>query len=414
MKIAPGTPLDVTLNWGARDVQSIGQIAYRDRIAYLQYDDAFLNSGIEISPVYHGTGTGLHQPYRADVFEGLHGVFHDSLPDGWGRLLVGRRCAQLGIEAASLTPLDRLACVGASGIGALSYAPAIDAWEKRGPEFDLAELAAGARQLLGGTVGEVLSALGRTGGSPGGARPKALLALGSEGQAMAGADGAPADFKHYLVKFPGSGDPEDIAAIEMAYSRMASAASVEMAETRLLEDSQGGLYFAARRFDRRGDARRHVHSACGLLYSDIRLPTLDYKDLILLARNVTHDQRQCKAMFILAVFNVLAHNRDDHARQFSFIMERSGAWRMAPAYDLTYSAGPAGEHSTVVLGHGKNISRAQLLQLGTNADLNQAEADRIIQCAEAAVSQWKTFAGDYGVSSKSQGRIGAALASVRL
>ncbi|MBT3551904.1 MAG: type II toxin-antitoxin system HipA family toxin [Rhodospirillaceae bacterium] len=414
MKIGPGTPLDVTLNWGADDVQSVGRLAYRDRVAYLQYDDAFLNSGIEISPVYHRTSAGLHQPLRADVFEGLHGVFHDSLPDGWGRLLVDRRAAQLGIEAASLTPLDRLACVGASGIGALSYAPAIDPWDMSSPELDLGELAAGARQLLGGTVGEVLSALGRAGGSPGGARPKALLALGIDGQAMVGAGAAPAEYNHYLVKFPGSGDPEDIAAIEMAYSQMAKEAGVEMAETRLLEDSQGGLYFAARRFDRQGDDRVHVHSACGLLYSDIRLPALDYKDLILLARNVTHDQRQCKAMFTLAVFNVLAHNRDDHARQFSFTMERSGAWHMAPAYDLTYSAGPAGEHSTAVLGYGGNITHAHLLQLGTIADLNEAEAGQIIERAEAALGQWKTIAGDYGVARQSKGRIGAALASVRL
>ncbi|MBL4835988.1 MAG: HipA N-terminal domain-containing protein, partial [Kordiimonadaceae bacterium] len=142
MKIVRGTPLDISLCWGDGDIQPLGRLAYRDQIAYLEYDQAFLKAGLEISPVHHKSSGGLHQPHNAVTFEGLHGVFHDSLPDGWGRLLIDRRARQLGIEPATLTPLDRLACVGNSGIGALTYTPSINVWEADEAALNLDTLAA--------------------------------------------------------------------------------------------------------------------------------------------------------------------------------------------------------------------------------------------------------------------------------
>jgi len=409
MKIAAGTALEVSLRWDADDIQPVGRLAYRDRNAYLEYDEAFLKAGLELSHVHHKTSAGLQRPYKSDVFEGLHGLFNDSLPDGWGRLLVDRRARQLGIEPATLTPLDRLACVGSKGIGALCYAPSIEVWETGNNELDLDGLAADAQLVLEGDISEVLLTLGQAGGSPGGARPKALIALNYNNHAVHGSDDAPEGYEHYLVKFPGPDDPEDIAAIEMAYAMMAKEAGVMMPETKLLEGGKGQYYFAARRFDREGTGRVHVHSASGLLYSDIRTPALDYKDLIALTRAVTRDQRECNAMFGLAVFNVLAHNRDDHARQFSFIMECDASWRMAPAYDLTWSPGPGGEHSSTVLGHGKNITRTHLIELGKKADIKQRDATQVIERVETAVSKWKMFASEYGVSHKNAKMIATSL-----
>jgi serine/threonine-protein kinase HipA len=414
MRIDPGMPLEVSLHWGLDDIQPVGRLAYRDRIAYLEYNEAFLRAGLELSPLHHKTSAELERPYNPAVFEGLHGVFNDSLPDGWGRLLVDRRARQLGLEPASLTPLDRLACVGNNAIGALCYAPATDVWEAAGGELDLDQLAADARLVLEGEVGDVISILGQAGGSPGGARPKALIAVNSRGHAIHGTDPAPGGYEHYLVKFPGHDDPEDIASIEMAYAMMAKDAGVAMPETRLLEGGRGQFYFAARRFDRDGDRRVHVHSASGLLYTDIRIPALDYKDIILLTRAVTRDQRECTAMFTLAVFNVLAHNRDDHARQFSFLMERDGTWRMAPAYDLTWSPGPGGEHSSSVLGHGRDITRNHLIELGKKTDIKEQEAAAIIERTQAAIGKWQAYAAEYGVSKASTAMIATDLAKVRL
>ena len=329
-------------------------------------------------------------------------------------MLIDRRARQLGIEPTTLTPIDRLACVGSSGIGALCYAPSINVWDAGDKTINLDRLSADARLVLEGDVGEVISILGQAGGSPGGARPKALIGVNDEGHAVHGSDNIPDGFEAYLVKFPGHGDPDDIAAIEMAYAMMAKDAGVVMPETRLLSGGNGQKYFGTKRFDRIGNRRVHVHSACGLLYADIRFPQLDYKDLIMLTRSVTRDQRECKALFVLAVFNVLAHNRDDHARQFSYIMERDGTWRLAPAYDLTWCAGPGGEHSTSVLGQGKDITRAHLIELGKKAELNAQDAEEIIERVEVAIGNWQVYADEHGVSRDSNDMITKSLAGLGL
>ena len=414
MRIRPGTPIQISLHWDSKTIMPVGRLAYRDRRAFLEYDQAFLTTGLQISPLHHETRAQLDPPYNGEAFEGLHGVFADSLPDGWGRLLVDRRARQLGTDPATLTPLDRLACVGRGGIGALTYAPVFDVWDDETAVLDLDQLAADAKRVLAGEVSDVIAALGKAGGSPGGARPKALIALNADGEAQHGTEEIPAGFEPFLVKFPGQDDPDDIAAIEEAYAQMARAAGIDMSQTRLIEGKKGERYFATRRFDRVNGGRLHVHSASGLLYSDFRIPALDYKDLIRLTRMVTRDRREAIKMFHLAIFNVLAHNRDDHARQFSFLMNRAGIWRLAPAYDLTFAAGPGGEHSTSVLGHGKNITRDHLLKLAGEADLNEKSASELIDRVATAIGEWRRFAADAGVTRKSASEIAQKLADVRV
>ena len=412
MRLEPGIPLVVQLRWDEGDVQTVGRLGYRDRLAYLEYDEAFLASGLELSPIRHTTARGLIRPYDASVFGGLHGVFHDSLPDGWGRPLVDRRAREFGIEPAALTPLDRLACVGDQGMGALCYAPAADVWGAIDVPLDLDRLAADAHRVLAGHVSEVIAELGRLGGSPGGARPKALLAVNEPGDAIHGQE-AVTGYDHYLVKFRGADDPEDAAQIEQAYAAMARAAGVRMPQTRLIA-GRGQHYFASRRFDRDGGRRLHAHSASGLLYADFRLPSLDYRDLIALTRAVTRDRRECMAMFTLAAFNVLAHNRDDHARQFTFLMSSDGDWQLAPAYDLTFAPGPGGEHSTSILGRGRDIDRERLLALARVADVRDVEARHAIDRVAGAAADWDRFAASCDVGTVSRNRVAKALASVRL
>ena len=270
-------------------------------------------------------------------------------------------------------------------------------------------LAADALWVLTGRVSEVIAELGRVGGSPAGARPKALLAINEQGDAVHGREPS-AGYDHYLVKFQGIDDPEDSAQIEQAYATMARAAGVRMPQTRLIAGTRGRHYFASRRFDRDGARRLHAHSASGLLYADFRLPSLDYRDLIALTRTVTRDRREGRAMFTLATFNVLSRNRDDHARQFTFLMSRDGHWRLAPAYDLTFAPGPGGEHSTSVLGRRRDIDRERLLALARYADLKDAEAREVIDRVADAVADWDRFATSWDVSTASRNRIATALA----
>ena len=407
----PPDPLTVTLQWDDDDVQTVGRLGYIDRVARFEYDTDFLTMGIEISPVHHriNSTSGLIRPHDISVFDGLHGVFHDSLPDGWGLLLMDRRAAQLGIDPATLTPLHRLAWVGDQAIGALCYAPATNVWDKSESDIDLDGLAADTRKVLLGHVSEVIAQLGFLGGSPGGARPKAMIAIDQHDAAVFGTAQSGGDHRHYLVKFRGMGDPEDAANIEQAYADMARAAGVRLPETRLIASASRQLYFASRRFDRGGSKRLHAHSASGLLYADFRLPSLDYTGLIALTRAVTRDRREVSAMFVLATFNILAHNRDDHARQFTYLMSRDGLWALAPAYDLTFSDGPGGQHSTSVFGQGRRISRNQLLELGKHADLNTTAATRIVDRVRSAVADWDRFARTWDVGVASRTRIAAAL-----
>ncbi|MCE2407071.1 MAG: type II toxin-antitoxin system HipA family toxin [Pseudomonadales bacterium] len=411
--LAPTDLLNVTLRWADNDIQTVGRLGYVNRVAHFEYADDIRSSNIEISPVRHrfSVGSATIRPFDVALFEGLHGVFHDSLPDSWGRLLTDRRARELGIEPATLTPLDRLAWVGDRGIGALCYEPGVNVWNEKQSALDLDLLASDARNVLEGNVSDVVAELGHLGGSPGGARPKAMVAIDADDGAIYGSAEFDPKYQHCLVKFRGTDDPTDAANIEKAYANMAEAAGVRVPVTRLIADYKGNQYFVSQRFDRVGKKRLHAHSASGLLYADFRLPSLDYRDLITLTRAITHDRREVSAMFALAVFNVLAHNRDDHARQFTFLMTRNGQWQLAPAYDLTFSPGPGGEHSTSVLGRGKQITNSHLMALGKSADLDDTESKRIIERTAAAVADWERFARNCDVGRASRSRIGSALAS---
>jgi len=413
LRIDPGIPVQVSLQWNAETEQLVGRLAYRDGIAYLEYDKSFLESGLEISPLNHPLSTGLVRPQDNNTFEGLHGVFADSLPDGWGRLLLDRRARQLNIDPASLTPLDRLACVGNQALGALVYQPMTDVWGSENKLLSLNQLAKASQDVLKGSMSSVVQALGRVGGSPGGARPKALISINDKQEVILGWDGQISqEYAHYLVKFRGYQDPVDIAQIEMAYAQMAIDAGIEMPETRLLSDDNQQQYFAIRRFDIVENQRLHIHTASGLFYANISIPSLDYKDLIQLTRILTRDQREVIKLFRLAVFNVLSHNRDDHARQFSFSMDRTGLWKLAPAYDLTWSTGPGGEHSTSVLGHGKNIDLDTWIKLGREADIEKIDVLDIVDKARDVTNNWTMYAERFELSKASTDEIASSIKDI--
>ena len=196
-------------------------------------------------------------------------------------------------------------------------------------------------------------------------------------------------YEHWLVKFASSHDSDDIAKIEYIYSLMAKDFGLEMSEVALLE-SNGHSYFATKRFDRVGDERIHMHSVAGLTHSDFRIPTLDYDDLLSLTLHLTKDVNEQVKMFHLGVFNLLTHNRDDHAKNFSFLMNNKGLWKLSPAYDLTFSYGPGGEHSTTYLGEGKNPNKQTLLILAKKHNIDGA--DKIIKKLEDIIANFNAYA----------------------
>ena len=305
----------------------------RDGLCAFEYAAEFLADGFSISPFVLPLEKKVFVADR-DPFCGNFGVFDDSLPDGWGRLLQMRFLRERGVDASRLSPLRRLALVGPRGRGALEYVP--DAGESAESEFrDFAKIARDCEKILEEkeVAAEDLEALYRGGGSSGGARPKIFAKL---------------DGREWLVKFRASADPQDVGALEYACSRLARECGVEMPETRLL----CGKFFAAARFDRDADGgKTHTVSASGLAHAYYRIPSLDYADLMLITRTLTRDERQVAQMFRRMVFNVLIGNRDDHSKNFAFQC-RAGTWTLAPAYDLLPSEGFNGLHTTAVNGKG--------------------------------------------------------------
>ncbi len=339
--------------------------------------------------------------FDTHLFEGLPGVFNDSLPDGWGRLLFDRLARSKGILPSDITPLDRLAHVGMSALGALVYEPDHSGDNSNEP-ISLDVLAHQARDVLEGEATDVLAELIALNGSSGGARPKALIGV-DEGfeNIMHGVSDLPEGYQPWMVKFPNSQDGLDAGAIEYVYALMATEAGISMPQVHLFDAQHGAGFFAIKRFDRIGRKRLHMHTACGLLHSDYRTPSLDYEDLIALTSSLTRDVREVEKMYQLAVFNVLAHNRDDHSKNFSFLMDEQGGWQLSPAYDLTFSSGPRGEQSTMVMGEGRNPGQDHLRKLGQEAKLGNERIEEIINQTQGALSKWEELAAQYGVSTAS-------------
>jgi serine/threonine-protein kinase HipA len=341
------------------------------------------------------------------IFDGLYGVFNDSLPDGWGRLLLDRTVEKQGVRRTQLNALDQLAYVGRTGMGALSYEP--DWSDKSGDDVPLAldRLAEESAIVLAGESEEVFEELLRLSGSSSGARPKIVAQVSTDkAKIIPGPSQLKRGFEHWMIKFASSQDPRDIGPIEYAYSLMAIDAGVAMPETHLFRRKKRG-YFGAKRFDRQGDRRVHMHSLSGLIHADHRNPALDYDTVLRVVLVLTKNIAEVEKAYALACFNVLAHNRDDHAKNFSFLLNDRNAWVFAPAYDLTFSDGPAGEQSTMVMGEGKNPGVLQLRALAKEHALKNAPG--ILAKVQKAVVRWRVHAAKAGVSAKSTKEIAATI-----
>ncbi|HEX8486778.1 type II toxin-antitoxin system HipA family toxin [Sphingomonas sp.] len=396
MKLAPGTPLEIglLLNEG-KPSSPIGRLAMAGGLAQLEWSAEVIDAQQRIDPLLYPTEPGL-QAARGRNFDGLHGFLADSLPDAWGQLLMKRRLEKLGIRLATLTAVDRLALVGNGGRGALVYRPATTPAE----EIDTIDLDALAEQSQGVLLGEdtdLIDTLARLGGTSGGARPKVSIGIAADG--TLGQNAAADGNDEWIVKFRATVDPIDIGPVEEAYARIARAAGIDMAPSRLLPARDGFGYFATCRFDRPSPGRRlHMVSLAGALEALPDVPSIDYDGLLRATSAITRHAGDVEQAFRRMVFNVLAHNRDDHTRQHSYLMDADGEWRLAPAYDLTFSNGPGGEHYLAVEGEGRAPTRTQVVTLGRRHGLSDRTIAEIIDAVRHALADWPVIATELGVT----------------
>jgi serine/threonine-protein kinase HipA len=386
---------------------SVGQMVYDKRTIFFKYSPDFLERGLDISPFKLKLSDRIVTS-ETNIFEGLFGVFSDSLPDVWGRLLLDRTLLSKGISLNQITPLDRLAYIGSGGMGALTYSPNLSPGVQADKLLQLDKISQEMNKVLKGTPSEIIEELFQLGGSSGGARPKIFVGYNPKTNHLVhGHSSLPKDYEHWIIKFPSSTDLPDIAQIEYAYYKMALDAGIEMSECKLFESPSGKKYFATKRFDRVWNDRLHLHSVSGLLNDNFRYSNLDYGNVMDCAFRLENHVAAYSKVLRLAAFNVYSHNRDDHSKNISFLMNAAGEWKLAPAYDLTFSNSLHGMHSTMVAGESKAPGRKHLLELANTFEIKHPEI--IISEVKSIIANWEIYAKNCGVGNDSKKIITKAL-----
>ncbi len=409
--MAEYTSADVHL-WGRR-VGRLTETQPEGRRVF-QYDPDFPAEGLEVSPINLPTSDTTPRSFqelsRSEAFEGLPGVIADSLPDRFGSALIQAHFDK-NLGGRRVTPLQKLLYVGRRGPGALEYRPA----EERGREIEEAlevrSLVDQARRVVEGSTDEAISEIISVGATVGGARPKALILWNRDLNRVRSGHAAPdAGDEHWIIKFDGvtrsSGGLENRVTyesgpwgrLEYVYSVLARRAGIEMAETHLLEDENGLAHFMTRRFDRDADTpdgKLHQHTLGGLLHLDYNDQyQIGYEDYFDAIRALGLSQPEIVSAFRRMVFSVATVNYDDHLKNFAFLMDADGAWRLSPAYDVSFAEndGWTSQHQMSIAGKFRGITRADCVRVAETFDIRTAQADALIDEVVDAVSGWDEVA----------------------
>ena len=393
---------------------SVGVLAQNRQGVFFQYNEEYIGKFGNLSPFTLQADTQLQQAPQTP-HQGIHGVFGDSLPDGWGLLLQDRVFRQQGILPTQVTAMDRLAFVGHQGMGGLSFSPASEFSSEQRQDIDLATLGLEAQTVfdqslseeLDGHTQQVLATLVAV-GSSGGARPKAQIYMPSGNVEQCRTYAQPGD-EAWLVKFTSKnlalGHEEGLC--EAVYLQMAEKAKCQPPAWQLIEapaSSGAKAWLAIKRFDylpahlldgkaTKSAGRLHMHSACGLLDADFRTPSLDYSDLIKASRQLCKSPAAGQLQFRRAIFNLFAANQDDHSKNWSFLQADDGNWQLAPFYDVTFSPHPFNEHATAYAGYGKAPPLNVMKKLAASAGFsNWKEAQQCIQEVVEAISEFSYLA----------------------
>lgn len=388
-------------------------------LATMEFDPGFAGYGLDVAPVTmplmeinRGRRVFSFPGLNRETYSGLPGLLADSLPDRFGNALLDVWLAEQGRTKQSVNPVERLCYTGSRGMGALEYYPALKLGKNNATtQLDIERMVQLASLVLdekagltGKMVDEQIDGLNeiiRVGTSAGGARAKAVIAYNeATGEVRSGQVEASLGFTYWLIKFDGVtnkqlGDPEGYGRIEFAYYLMAKACGIEMAECRLMEEN-GRAHFLTKRFDRTdtGD-KYHMQTLCGIAHMDYNQPlSYAYEDAFEVMRLLRLPYPDAEQLFRRMVFNVIARNQDDHTKNISFLMNRQGRWKLAPAYDVTYAFNPENrwifQHQMAVNGKRSGITRNDFIAVAKN--MNIKKANDIINVVVSAIEKWEMFA----------------------
>ena len=400
--------------WG----EEIGRLAWDERrhLSYFIYNPDFIKKGLNISPLVAPIdGVRALAPVwgeDAKIYQKLPAFVADSLPDAWGNQLFDLWRQQNHLSNADITPLDKLSFIGKRGMGALEFEPELSR-ERKAPKIDMKSLAdlamriyterENARILPDESI--TMQSLLTVGTSAGGRQPKAIIAINRKnGEIRSGQISGLKVFDCYILKFGNS--QYSSAELEMTYYELATKAGIQMMQSELYP-VEGNNHFLTKRFDRDGERKIYTQTLAAIS------PDADsYEQLIAVCRKLHLPEADCQEVFRRMVFNILANNIDDHNKNFSFIMNEDGIWRLSPAYDITYIIDNGGflpneDHCLYIRAKLRNITRDDVIQFARDNGIRRPDA--IIRDVVASLKQFRTIATKYGVSEQWMGRVEATI-----
>lgn len=395
--------------WG----RQVGAVLWDEsaELATFEYTPAFQQSGIQLAPLMMPLGPTLYRFPELDrrTFHGLPGMLADSLPDRWGSELIDAWLAETGRSRDAFSPVERLCYIGVRGMGGLEYRPALGVYRDVVP-IEVERLADLAAQVLSDRArvqveleDRGLEELFRVGTSAGGARAKALIAWNrATGEIRSGQTEIPAGFEYWILKFDGVGssdrdlrDPKGFGRVEYAYHRMAADAGLDVPEAMLHVDGAGRAHFMTRRFDRTDDGEKmHAQTLTAMAHFDFNRPGAhSYEDAMRVLGEIGAPQKDVEQQFLRMVFNVVGRNQDDHPKNISYLMDKSGVWRLSPAYDVMWAYNPSGDwtnrHQMSIAGKRDGFTRADLERVGRRFGVRAP--GRIVDQIVDVVSRWPRY-----------------------
>lgn len=396
--------------WG----EEIGRLAWDERrhLSYFIYNPDFIKKGVNISPLVAPIdGVRALAPVwgeDAKIYQKLPAFVADSLPDAWGNQLFDLWRQQNHLAKADITPLDKLSFIGKRGMGALEFEPELSR-ERKATKIDMKSLAdlamriytdrENARILPDESI--TMQSLLTVGTSAGGRQPKAIIAINHKnGEIRSGQIPGLKDFDYYILKFGNS--QYSSAELEMTYYELATKAGIQMMQSELYP-VEGNNHFLTKRFDRDGERKIYTQTLAAIC------PDADsYEQLLSVCRKLHLPEADCQEVFRRMVFNILANNTDDHNKNFSFIMNEDGTWRLSPAYDITYIIDNGGflpneDHCLYIRAKLRNVTREDVIQFARDNGIRRPDA--IIRDVVASLKQFRTIATKYGVSEEWTGRV---------
>jgi len=411
--------------WG----RELGAVAWNESrgLAEFEYATSFIRTGFDVAPLTLPRQSRIYSfpELPRHTFHGLPGLLADSLPDRFGNVLIDLWCQRQGRSSADLTPVERLCYIGSRGMGALEFKPALTSTKATAVPLEVAELTSLAREILSKRKSfsvdirdkhHAIDTIIRIGTSAGGARAKALIAWNRlTHEVRSGQVAAPEGFEPWILKFDGVqdqalGDPKGYGRVEFAYYLMASECGINMMPCRLLEEG-GRAHFMTKRFDRAANNQKlHMLSLCAMAHYDFNAAgAYSYEQAFttILKLNLGHPDLQ--ELYRRMVFNVIARNQDDHTHNIAFIMDQTGTWRLAPAFDMIWAFNPEGQwtnvHQMRINGKQDGYTREDLLSVGAAYGIKSAKD--IIEKVTETVSRWPAFAAEAGVSTDMQQAVGS-------